>query len=165
VSAPAQKTRVRSGRWIPWTFVGMFGIILAVNGTMVALALDTWSGLSTTEPYRRGLMHDRQLAEVEREQKLGWKVSGGFKQTRPGGGVIELRALDRDGRPILGAKVVARVVRPVVEGSDFTVTLPGRGAGLYTADVAFPKRGLWELRYRVVGNGDKVSAIHRIRVK
>ncbi len=161
-TAPTQ----RSGRWIPWTFVGMFAIILAVNGTMVTLALETWSGLSTKEPYRRGLLHDRQLAEIEREQRLGWKVSVGFKPTAPGNGDIELRALDRAGKPILGAKVVARVVRPVVEGSDFTVTLlPGRDAGLYVASVHFPLRGLWEVRYSVVGDGDKVTAIHRFQVK
>lgn len=155
----------RRGRWIPWTFVGMFGIILLANGIMVTAAFDSWSGLSTTDAYHKGLLHDRQIAERDREEHLGWQVSSGFEQRAPGAGELRLRALDKAGNPILGAEVVAKVVRPVVEGSDFTVTLPGRGAGLYTLPVQFPKRGLWEVRYRIHGNGETVSAVHRIQVK
>ncbi|MEQ8699381.1 MAG: FixH family protein, partial [Bauldia litoralis] len=92
---PKARTQARTGRWIPWTFVGMFGVILAVNGIMVAVAFDTWSGLSTTEPYRRGLAYNSQLAEIERQQKLGWQVSLGFAPGGPGAGELRLRAVDK----------------------------------------------------------------------
>lgn len=157
--------KARTGRWIPWTFVGMFGVILAVNGIMVTLAFYTWSGLSTADPYRRGLAHNQTVAEIERQERLGWKVSLGFTPGGPGAGELRLRALNKAGRPILGATVTATVIRPVVQGADFTVTVPGRGKGLYTADVRFPKPGQWEVRYRIHGDGETVTAVGRIRVR
>jgi nitrogen fixation protein FixH len=155
----------RRSRWIPWTFVAMFGVIVAVNGIMVMSALDTWSGLATNDPYHHGLKYNRKIAEVERERKLGWQLASGFHATAPGRGELRLRAFDRNGRPIMGAKVVAKVVRPVTFGLDFTVALAGRGAGLYAAAVRFPKRGLWEVRYHIAGNGERVTAVRRIEVK
>ncbi len=155
----------RSGRWIPWTFVGMFGVILAANGIMVAFAFGTWSGLSADDPYRRGLAHNKHVETVTRQQELGWQVGLGFKPSGPGAGELRLRALDREGRPILGANVTATVVRPVVRGQDFTVTLSGRGKGMYTPVVRFPKPGLWEVRYTIDGNGETVNAARRIKVQ
>ena len=155
----------RTSRWIPWTFVGMFGVILAVNGIMVAVAFETWSGLSTTEPYRRGLAHNKQAAEIERQERLGWQVALGFAQKAPGTGELRLRAVKKAGRPILGATITARIVRPVAQGADFAVTLSGRGKGLYTTAVRFPKPGLWEVRYRIRGEGETVTAVGRITVR
>lgn len=41
--------------WIPWLFVAFFVVVFAVNGVMIALAVDTKPDLVTDRPYDRGV--------------------------------------------------------------------------------------------------------------
>jgi nitrogen fixation protein FixH len=67
----------RFGRWIPWSFVGLFFLVLAVNGTMIAIAVSSFTGLETTNAYQRGLPAPRSYRPVTQRSKAlqpwaGW---------------------------------------------------------------------------------------------
>ncbi|HOT83126.1 MAG TPA: FixH family protein, partial [Candidatus Defluviicoccus seviourii] len=45
------------GWWYPWIFVGGMLIVVAVNAVMAIVAVGTFSGLETTDHYRKGLAY------------------------------------------------------------------------------------------------------------
>ncbi len=155
----------RRSLWIPWAFVGMFGVIILVNLTMALFAFDSWTGLSANDPYRRGLIHNRTQEAIRNQDKLGWQI--GLAQTPLGGNRARLRLELRDAAKttVTWAKVQVLLVRPVAEGSDFTSTLAHQGGGAYEAVVTFPHPGLWEARFRIVTQSHNLTAIRRFRVR
>ena len=153
------------GRWIPWLFVGMFGVIIAVNGVMAFFAFDSWTGLSADDPYKRGLAHNKLQAEVEKQARLGWSIALaqttlGNRRTR-----LTLRLADREKTKITWAKIEVIFYRPVAKGSDFQGRLVHIGGGTYQATISFPQAGLWEARYRIATRAHTLRAMQRFTVR
>lgn len=131
--------------WIPYIFVAMFLVVVAVNGVMAYLAATTFSGLETDHAYDRGLAYNSTIAQNEEQQRLGWTVTLNVTG-EAGASDVGLSLRDRDGRPLTGAKVTADIRRPTDSAFDQSVTLAARGSGLYGATVALPLSGQWDLR-------------------
>ena len=45
----------------------------AVNGAMIWIALSSWTGLATNQPYDKGLTYNRNLEAAARQAALGWQ--------------------------------------------------------------------------------------------
>jgi nitrogen fixation protein FixH len=149
-------------RWIPWTFVGFFLVVFAVNGVLVWAALSSWTGLETPDSYERGLVYNRAI-EAEKEQvALGWRAGFGFNQTGVRQGMLELRLQGRDAAPLRGARVDAEIVRPTKEGYDFDVALKEQAPGLYRAEIQAPLPGQWEARIAARAGGEVYRLSPRI---
>ena len=147
-TAPADRPTDSGSRWIPWVFVAFFGVVVAVNATMIFFAIDSWTGLGdeTRNSYQQGLRYNDNLAEQDVQRALGWEVGHGFDRTEPGNAHVWMELEDAYGNRLSRAVVSARIVRPTHSGHDFTVDLPHVGQGRYAADVAFPLAGQWEVR-------------------
>ena len=146
--------RFGGDRWIPWTFVAFFAVVFAANGTMVAIGFATWTGVTTDDAYRKGLAYNRVLAAARDQEALGWRADLGFEADGPTRGRVGLALADRDGRPLPGALVRARFVRPSHQGHDFELPLPAAGeAGRYGAKVELPLPGVWEVRVSAARDG------------
>jgi nitrogen fixation protein FixH len=132
------------GFWIPWLFVAFFAVVVAVNGTMIWLALASWTGLATNQPYDRGLTYNRNLDAAARQAALGWRP---VLAARIGadGGEVELTLADAAAQPIGGAEIVVSFERPTSEGLDFAVTLQAVAPGVYRGRFAPPAAGAWNL--------------------
>ena len=50
------------GWYIPWIFVGVFMVVLAVNGIMVHFAVSSWTGIETENHFIKGLGYNNDLA-------------------------------------------------------------------------------------------------------
>jgi nitrogen fixation protein FixH len=164
MSARAIAADPRKGRWIPWLFIGGFVLVLAVNAVMIALALSSFTGLTTTEPYTKGLRFNEELRQAEEQARLGWRIAGRFEPRGAARGTVELELAGRDGRPLAGAEVVAVFSRPVERGHDFTVALESLGGGRYAAPIAFPLAGVWDVHYRIRYDGHALKARDRLQV-
>lgn len=159
VTAVTQNRRP-SGWWYPWLFVGAFAVVIAVNGVMIALAIDSFTGLDTAHPYERGLDYNQTLAAARAQEEMGWQVTF---NAMPDGSVtvdahpiaLEARFLDRDGRALTGLAVEALLVRPTAEGHDVEVALEDRGGGRYVAKAELPLPGQWD--FRIVAHGRDTS--------
>lgn len=157
-------------------FAAFFGVVFAVNGIMVFMALSSWSGLSTDHPYERGLRYNKTLEAMAQRDALGWQETIVFTQPSAeplpavsngaasngaasdgaasrasgagdeGQGRITLEMRDRDGELLEGLLVAGQIWRPTNEGFDRPIELKPVGAGRYEADVAFPLRGNWLVR-------------------
>lgn len=156
------------GWWYPWLFVGGLGLVVAVNGVLITVAIDSFSGLQTTQPYERGLEYNRILASARAQEALGWQVTldvtpvgeGGLPQRVD----IEARFLDPEGRGLDGMAVEALLLRPAARGHDLEVPLVGRGGGRYVASPDLPLRGQWELRIVAAGKDMTWQSSRRILV-
>lgn len=167
MSAPASYASgsARRSRWIPWLFVGGFGVVLLANGIMITVAVGTFSGLTTSEPYTKGLRFNEQLRQVEAQERLGWHVHSRFRPTRARAGDLELQVTDRTGTGIAGARIMATFARPLERKHDFTVALEALGGGRYGVNTALPLSGLWVVRYRIERDGNVLEASERIEVE
>ena len=112
--------RVITGRMVLFGLIAFFGVVFAVNGTMLALALKTNTGMVANEPYRKGLKYNERIAAEERQQALGWKseitVDAKAKRIVAGRltifGNLELKHLETYSRD----EVVALTRRTLAEG-------------------------------------------------
>ncbi len=152
-------------RWIPWLFVGLFGVVLAVNGIMVAIALDSWTGLVEHNYYRRGLQYNEALAAQRAQDALGWQVEVGEHNEAPGELVLRLSLADREGRAIAAERVVATLERPSQIALDRAVVFHAQRRGRYSAAVTELPPGVWDLRLVVHKGADSYEAVKRLMVQ
>ena len=151
-------------RWIPWAFVAGFLIMLAANGIMVFVALDSWTGLTDTESYQHGLDYDDALEQASAQAALGWKVEGLYKPGASGAGRIEVHLDTNDGAPLATAQVSAVLQRPGREDLDQALTLAWQGNGVFGADVALPVAGVWDMEVEISRGGDLHLSRYRLMV-
>jgi nitrogen fixation protein FixH len=155
----------RTGRWIPWVFVGLFGIVLVANGTMITVAISTFTGMETTSAYKKGIDYNKRLAAAARQEALGWQASLTTEAGDAGQMTITFMLDDKDGRPIVAADVEAHLDRPLQQGFDQTVTFDEIGGGRYAATFDLPLKGQWEIQLTAEVRGERYQLTERIQVR
>lgn len=147
------------GWWYPWIFVVGMGLVIVVNIGLVLFAVNTFTGISTTDHYRRGLRYQTAVDAEHLQEERGWKLD--LDVAEYGGGdaprEAELSAtfVDRNGRPLEDLTVNASLIRPTHQGYDVpTVPLVHRGGGHYVAVVPVPLPGRWNARVTATRGDD-----------
>jgi nitrogen fixation protein FixH len=147
----ARAARSLNGRHVLGIVVGFFAVVMAVNAVMVWLALGSFPGLVSGDAYREGLAYNRTLEARDAQRALGWQVTvDAGEQGTPRR--IEARFRDRDGAPLRGLDVTARMVRPVARGADRSIVLREVAPGTYRAEDDVPSVGHW--RIEIDARGD-----------
>jgi nitrogen fixation protein FixH len=154
----------RFGRWIPWSFVGLFFLVLAVNGTMIAIAVSSFTGLETTNAYQRGLAYNNRLAAAAEQESLGWTAVLEVASLGNRRAALAFELTDRLGKPITSADVAASLLRPVQAGHDLQVQLDDRGDGRYGAEVDLPLPGQWDVQLTALARDHSYRLAKRIHV-
>jgi len=153
----------RPGWWYPYIFVAVFGLVVAVNATMVWLAGTTFSGLSTERAYDKGIAYNRALEAARRQEALGWTVTTKTEPVPDGSGTRIVQTYrDRDGLPVAGLRVRVRLSRPAAQGYDRDLVLaPTAAPGDHAATVVLPLPGLWDLQAVAEGDGVGYQSFRR----
>ncbi len=139
------------GWWYPYIYVGVFGVVLAVNLVFMYSAVHSFTGLETEHAYEQGLAYNHALAMAKAQEKLGWSVEaevdsrGGHVEGLDPEADVTVSFHDKDGKPITGLSVKADFVRPTSAGHDKSMELAERGDGRYTALASLPLPGQWEM--------------------
>ncbi len=141
-------------------------LVVAVNGVLLFLAIDTWTGLETHDSYRKGIEYNKALAGAKAQAALGWTMDLAFVAGGSGGREGDLTATFRDGggEAVTDLEVEARMIRPTHEGYDTTAALKDRGGGLYGAGITLPLPGQWTVRVHARRGGDTFQASQKIQV-
>lgn len=155
----------RKSLWIPWLFVGGFGIMLIANAALAIFAFDSWTGLTDSDPYRSGLAHNETLDRRAAQNELGWRVAAAFRAEQGRRGTLAVRVTGPDGGPLTGARVEAQIIRPLRRGLGFSLPMQPAGDGRFEAPVTFPADGIWDVEYRVVRGENELVAHQRIQVR
>ncbi len=143
MSAP----RPITGRIVLFGLLAFFGVVFAVNGTLIFFAIDTWSGLTTEQPFEAGRDHDRILAQAKAQAARGWRSRVALA---PKSQTIEVTFTGPDGAPLRGLEVVLALRRPARADLDQRLNLRETTAGRYRGKIALPLPGRWyaEIRAR-----------------
>ncbi len=150
---------ITRSRYIPWLFVAGFAIVFAVNGTMIGVAVGSFSGLYTPKPRDRGLHYNEVIAAQQARDALGWRVEPTW---RPGSDDLEIAVFDRAGRPLAGAQVAVALVRPAEKGAVVGVAMEAVDIGRHAGHVALPARGNWDVDISVEQGGQRFAQTRRM---
>lgn len=155
----------RRSRWIPCVFVLGFAVVVGANAALIAFAIASFSGLTTTEPYTKGLRFNDEIRQAEVQERLGWHVATRFHPSAAQRGEMELKLTDRTGAPLHGARITALLTRPAEKDRDFTVAFESSDSGRYVARADFSALGVWDVKYRIERDGQTVEARERLEVE
>lgn len=151
-----------TGRMALAAFVGFFGVIFAVNGVMLTMALKTHSGIVANEPYRKGLKYNERIAADAQQAALGWSSEIEFS---PDAGRLVVRLADRDGKAVDG--IVANVLfgRATTTERDVTLALAPVAPGRYEAALPPLDGGSYvaSLEVASASGGGENDIVHRAR--
>lgn len=154
----------RSGRLIPWIFVASFAVVAAVNGVMIAYAVNTFTGLTTDRAYEDGLAYNQTLAAARAQERLGWKAGVDFAATDRDHARVIVTLHGGDGAPLDGATLSARFIRPTSQGADTEVPLNETGAGRYEAQLGLALPGQWDIVILASHDGASYQTSRRVFV-
>ena len=150
--------------WV-WFFV-FFLVIFTANAFMIFWAKDSFTGLVTDQAYEKGLAYNGTITEREAQRELGWSASletvslseDNLKQR------ILLTIIDKDGKPVTGAKVMLTLFRPTKAGVDVEIALKERkNTGVYTIAMGIPYKGQWDYRF-VAYKGNNIFKVSKVNV-
>lgn len=141
-----------TGRHVAFMLAGFFGLMFAVNGIFVYFALNSFSGVSVSDAYRRGLAYNQVLQEKEAQNARGWQHSLVFEQSDDDKGTLRLRLLNSDKLPMTNVTITGTLGRPVIEAADKTVTFVF-AEPFYAVDLSDLEKGQWDVTIRVQGGG------------
>ncbi|MGE0055089.1 MAG: FixH family protein [Hyphomicrobium sp.] len=154
MSKMSDTTFVITGRHVLFGLIGFFGVIFAVNGYFIDMALKTNSGVVSNEPYRKGLKYNERIEASERQAQLGWRDQ---IKMAPSGDRLSIDIRDKDGKAVSGLTITATVGRPASEVEDVTVTLAQTPEGAYEASLPHRAAGTYIASIEAVdsANADK----------
>ena len=124
-----------TGRHVFIIFAAAFGVIIAVNLTMMFLAIGGFPGLVSDSPYTEGQRFD---AEMKAERALGWTIGADWEAGR-----LAVSVADEAGAPVSGLIVSATIGRAVTAAEDRTLPLRAEG-GRHVAELDLAP-GLWRV--------------------
>jgi nitrogen fixation protein FixH len=149
----------RRSRWIPWAFVGAFGVIIAVNLVLVYAALTTFTGVTTGHAYDRGRAYNAVIEEAARQDALGWTA-----RVTLDGKAVSVAVTDREGLPV-GGRLEGVLLRPL-EGAELALDFAAAGPGRFLALTDLPGQGQWEARLTLRGErGERFDIRQRVFVR
>jgi nitrogen fixation protein FixH len=138
-----------------------FGVIAAVNAVFITKALQSNSGVVNDNPYERGIGYNKILAEHEKEQALGWKIMTAIENKK----TLVCRIIDKNGKPIDKAHVVAHMLRPVQKDLDFDLPLVETKEGRYVANLKLPVNGAWNVHISVERGEDRYNHLTSLDIE
>jgi nitrogen fixation protein FixH len=144
---------------VPWLFVAGFAIVIAVNGTMMWLAIGSFSGLYSDHARDRGLRYNRVMAEQRDRDALGWTIETSW---RADGGIFGLTVGDRAGRALPDATVAVELVRPAERRAPLAVAMTALGDGRFTGTISLPERGNWDADIVIDAGGHRFAVTRRL---
>lgn len=121
-----------TGRRVLAILLGGFGVVVAANLALVLAATGSFPGLVVGNSYVASQEFERLRAA---QDALGWQVAAGLAAGR-----LRIAVTGRDGRPVPGLAVRARMMRPAGGEAAEVLLAPEGGAWLSPAPLA---RGAW----------------------
>lgn len=135
---PPAADRVR-GWHVAAAVSAFFAVVIGVDATFMVLAYRSHPGQVSVTPYEDGLLYNRRIAQLEAQQRLGWRAAA-----EAGPGLVAMAFRDADGRPLRGLALRATLRRPTTDKGAVTLKFSEVAPGRYEAP-AGAIRGAWDL--------------------
>jgi len=153
----------------PWVlgWLSLLLVVLAVNIGFITLAITTNPGLVDKNYYENAKDYEENLIKYRNARTaLGWSYQANF----PSNPIINTRELyrvsvvDKVGQPLTAATIKLNAYRPSDASADFETTLSEVGAGIYEGYVAFPLKGIWDIKVNITRDEDRYDFTRRASI-
>lgn len=149
-------TTADAWRNFPRYMLAAMAVVVAVNARFIYLALDTFPGAATTNDFDTSNSYNQILAAAEAQARLGWQEEA----AAPSG--LPRVTLSAHGAPLKDAVLTGTAERPLGAMAPITLRFTQTAEGSFTADRALPRRGQWDLRLRIVAQGQEARVTRRV---
>ena len=154
----------------PWVlgWLGAILLVLLVNGGFIVTAFLTNPGLVDKDYYEKGRDLEQEIVSRRKiRNQLGWRVSldANHKPVVGQAARYTLNVVDRVGNPVAAEKVTIRAYRPSDAHSDFSSEMQQVTPGVYTVELRFPLKGIWDLTTTLSKGGNSLDYSRRISVQ
>lgn len=143
-----------NGKHILLMLVIFFGGVIGANALMTYLAVSTFTGVEQPNAYVRGRDYNQVLAQGAAQRALGWQPRLDHRLVERGGrpGVaVRLSLRDQGGAAVPGLKPRATLWRPAGSDLDRSRAMAEATPGTYSATLALPQPGKWQIRISAEG--------------
>ncbi len=128
----------KNGKVVLFSLISFFAVFASVDAYFVYKAVNTHTGVVTENAYEKGLAYNNNIKQAKHQKSF--KITS---NTTYNNGLLTTTISNEDGTPIIGATVVAKIVRDVHNGHDFQKVLSHKGNGIYNTDLGLPLSGIW----------------------
>jgi nitrogen fixation protein FixH len=149
-----RQPRQLTGRMVFAMFVAFFAVIIAVNGTMLTLAIGTLPGTVTDSSYRSSQRFNQSLAEAREREARRWAVDANVARDTSGTAAVTISLRDAEGAPLDRIVVAARLLHPANRSNDRTFDVGRTGPGLYAGTIDQALAGAQDLVIEVRREGE-----------
>ena len=145
-------------RW-PLFIVGLLALQILFGIFFVWRATSDPSFAVEEDYYRKAVNWEETQAQRSRNQALGWSVDERLVPPPVLGGkpTLEVTLTDAEGQPISGATVEVETFHNVRASAVLRAVLVEREPGVYAAEMAMTRPGLWEIRTTVDHAGERFT--------
>jgi nitrogen fixation protein FixH len=140
----------RDGRYWPFLIVALLSVSVVANVLLLIKATDDPAFAVERDYYAKAVRWDQHQQDQADSDALGWRAALKAAPER-----LEVRLLDRDGRPITDAVVKVEAFHNARANRIITGELSAEGGGLYALSHHFDRRGLWEYRLVAERSGER----------
>jgi nitrogen fixation protein FixH len=142
-AAPGE--RPVTGRLVLVWLLAFFGVVIGINGAMMALAIVTMPGLETEKPYQAGIGYNAEIESARAQAARHWKVTSHIDRDADGRASVSVEARDRNGAPLTGLALTMRLARPTGQRADRVIALTEHERGKYLGEAQGVAPGVWDL--------------------
>jgi nitrogen fixation protein FixH len=155
-SGAGATARPLTGRTVLAALLGFFGVVIGVNGVMIALAIGTMPGLETEKPYQAGIAYSAEVDAARAQAARRWNVASHVSRDAQGRASVSVTVRDANDAPISGLDVAVRLLRPADQRGDRTIELSEREPGIYGGETADMAAGAWGVEIDAVRASERL---------
>jgi len=154
----------------PWVLGWIAGIllVLGVNIAFIVTAMITDPGLVDKDYYERGRDQEQHfIQQQETRTRLGWQMKLESISPPVAGQPVRytFNIVDTSGIAIDGDRAVLHAYRPSDVNADFSTPMQEIAPGVYSAELTFPLKGIWDMTAVLVKGDDSLKTSRRISVE
>ncbi|WP_456444690.1 FixH family protein [Thiolapillus sp.] len=154
----------------PWVLGWIAGIlvVLGVNVAFIVAAVVTNPGLVEKDYYEKGRDQEQHFIQQRlARNRLGWQMKLEAVSTPVAGEPVRytFNIVDTSGVAVDGDKATLHAYRPSDVKADFDLPMQEIAPGVYSAELTFPLKGVWDLSAVLVKGEDSLKVTRRISVE
>ena len=130
----------------PVAIVAVLALTVGAYAVLMYVARDPNALVVEPDYYRKAITWDSTMARARESVALGWQLDAALDAWKPGGTALRVKIADSTGAPVTGAVVRIDLINNVRPEDVLHAVPADAGGGLYRANVALPRPGLWEVR-------------------
>lgn len=162
-SAPSPRRPFElSGRVVLAGLIGFFFVVAGVNAIMMTVAIRTMPGADVRSAYETSQHFNGEIARMHAQDARGWQAQADIHRAGADA-VIALTLRDRQGLPVQGLAVDAKLLHPATRQEDRDTALAETAPGSYSAQVPALHSGAWTVLIDARRDGEPMF-ISRSRV-